>query len=242
MHYERGYHMPSAFITGGSGGIGQGICRCLAAAGWYVYIGYHSNRQAAEALQAEIGGEIIECDVRSQEAVSAAFAKIGSIDLLVNCAGVAWGGLFQTMSEEQWRELFAVNIDGSFRTCKAAAQSMIRRQRGCIINISSVLGVSGGSCEAAYSATKGAVIAFTRALAKELGPSGIRVNCICPGCIDTPMLSGFNAEEKADFIDRTALGRLGTPADIGAVAAFLASEGASFLTGQAITVDGGFMI
>ena len=239
---KEGYHMPSAFITGGSGGIGQGICRALSAAGWYVYIGYHTNRRAAEALQGEIGGEIVACDVRSEASVGAAFAKIGHMDLLVNCAGVAWGGLFQTMSEEQWRELFAVNTDGTFRTCKLAAQGMIRRQRGCIINVSSVLGQSGGSCEAAYSATKGAVIAFTRALAKELGPSGIRVNCICPGCIDTPMLSGFSAEEKEDFIDRTALGRLGTPADIGSVAAFLASEGASFITGQAITVDGGFMI
>ena len=234
--------MQSAFITGGSGGIGQGICRALAARGWYVYIGYHSHKDAAEALQKEIGGETVECDVRSEASVSAAFGKIGHIDLLVNCAGVARGGLFQQMSEEQWRELFAVNIDGTFRTCKLAARDMIRRQNGCIINISSVLGVSGGSCEAAYSATKGAVIAFTRALAKELGPSGIRVNAICPGCIDTPMLDGFNAEEKQDFIDRTALGRLGTPADIGAVAAFLASEGASFITGQAITVDGGFMI
>ena len=234
--------MQSAFITGGSGGIGQGICRCLAAQGWYVYIGYHSHREAAEALQSEIGGEIVECDVRSEKSVNAAFDKMGEIALLVNCAGVAWGGLFQTMSDEQWRELFAVNMDGVFRTSKIAAAGMIRQQQGCIINISSVLGISGGSCEAAYSATKGGIIAFTRSLAKELGPSGIRVNAICPGCIDTAMLSGFTAGEKQDFVERTALCRLGTPADIGSVAAFLASEGAGFITGQAITVDGGFMI
>lgn len=234
--------MRSAFITGGSGGIGQGICRALAADGWFVYIGYHRHEDAAFALAHELGGEAIHCDVRSEEQVSAAFARIGEIELLVNCAGIAWGGLFQSMSEAQWEDIFSTNIGGTFRTCKAAAPGMIRRQSGCILNISSVLGVSGGSCEAAYSATKGAVIAFTRSLAKELGPSGIRVNAICPGCIDTAMLDGFNAEEKQDFIERTALCRLGTPADIGAVAAFLASEGASFITGQAITVDGGFMI
>ena len=234
--------MKTAFVTGGSGGIGQGICRALAAAGWSVYIGYHSHPDEALALAAELGGEAVLCDVRSEESVTAAFAQTGPVELLVNCAGIAWSGLFQWMSEEQWQNMFNVNISGMFRSCKAAAPDMIRRQSGCIINISSVLGVSGGSCEAAYSATKGAVISFTRSLAKELGPSGIRVNAICPGCIDTAMLGGFNEEEKADFIDRTALGRLGTPADIGSVAAFLASEGAGFITGQAITVDGGFTI
>ena len=234
--------MQSAFVTGGSGGIGQGICRALASAGWFVYIGYHRHADEAFALARELGGEAIHCDVRAEEQVSAAFDHMGEIELLVNCAGIAWGGLFQTMSEAQWQDIFSTNISGMFRTCKAAAAGMIRRQSGCILNISSVLGIAGGSCEAAYSATKGAVIAFTRSLAKELGPSGIRVNAICPGCIDTAMLSAFSAEEKQDFIDRTALCRLGTPEDIGSVAVFLASEGAGFITGQAITVDGGFMI
>lgn len=234
--------MKNAFVTGGSGGIGQGICRALAAEGWHVTVGYLTHREAAEALAAEIGGEALKCDVRSEEQVRAAFESMPEPELLVNCAGVAWGGLFQDMDEAQWQDIFGVNIDGVFRTCKLAAPMMIRKQRGCIINISSVLGQSGGSCEAAYSATKGAVIAFTRALAKELGPSGIRVNCVCPGCIDTPMLDAFSPEDKEDFIERTSMGRLGRPEDIGNAVAFLASEKASFITGQALTVDGGFVI
>lgn len=234
--------MKKAFVTGGSGGIGQGICRALAKEGWYVVVGCHTHYQAGKTLAREIGGEAVLCDVRSEQAVNAVIESIGEIDLLVNCAGIAWGGLFQQMSLPQWDELFSVNIDGMFLTSRVAAKGMIGRQQGCIINISSVLGQAGGSCEAAYSATKGAIIAFSRALAKELGPSGIRVNCVCPGCIDTPMLDAFSQAEKEDFVDRTALGRLGRPEDIGAVVAFLASEGASFITGQAITVDGGFLI
>ncbi len=234
--------MKKAFVTGGSGGIGQGICRALAAEGWTVYIGCLTHVSEAQALAKELGGEAVVCDVRQEAQVKSAIEHIGELELLVNCAGIAWGGLFQWMSEEQWQDIFGVNIDGVFRTCKFAVLGMISRQRGCIINISSVLGQSGGSCEAAYSATKGAIIAFTRSLAKELGPSGIRVNAVCPGCIDTPMLDAFTPEDKADFIERTDLGRLGTPEDVGNLVAFLASDKASFITAQAITVDGGFLI
>ena len=129
-----------------------------------------------------------------------------------------------------------------FRCCKLAIPAMVRAGQGCIINVASVLGLSGGACESAYSATKGAVISFTRALAKELGPSGIRVNCICPGCIDTPMLDCFTPEEKAELVERTTLGRLGRSEDVAELAAFLASGRASFITAQAITVDGGFLV
>ena len=234
--------MKKALITGGSGGIGSAVCRALARDGFAVTLGYHSHEEAARALAEEIGGKAFRADLSVPEEAEALCAEAGDVDVLVNCAGMAWSGLLQDMSEKEWRQLFAVNVDGIFRCTRAVIPAMIRRQSGCIIHISSVLGVSGGSCETAYSATKGAVISFTRALAMELGPSGIRVNCICPGCIDTPMLDVYSPEEKLDLIDRTALGRLGTGEDVAELAAFLASERASFITGQPITVDGGFMI
>ena len=234
--------MTNALVTGGSGGIGSAVCRTLAREGYAVTIGYRGNEAAALALAAEIGGQAVRADLAVPEEAERLCAAAGEVELLVNCAGVAWDGLLQDMTEEEWRHLFAVNVDGMFRCTKLVIPAMVRRQSGCIINISSVLGVSGGACETAYSATKGAVISFTHALAMELGPSGIRVNCICPGCIDTPMLDVYTPEEKLDLIDRTALGRLGTGEDVAELAAFLASERASFITGQAITVDGGFMI
>lgn len=234
--------MKNALVTGGSGGIGSAVCRTLAREGYAVTIGYRGNEAAALALAAEIGGQAVRADLAVPEEAERLCAASGDVELLVNCAGVAWDGLLQDMTEEEWRHLFAVNVDGMFRCTKLVIPAMVRRQSGCIINISSVLGVSGGACETAYSATKGAVISFTHALAMELGPSGIRVNCICPGCIDTPMLDAYTPEEKLDLIDRTALGRLGTGEDVAETAAFLASDRASFITGQAITVDGGFMI
>ena len=234
--------MKNALVTGGSGGIGSAVCRTLAREGYAVTIGYRGNEAAALALAAEIGGQAVRADLAVPEEAERLCAAAGDVELLVNCAGVAWDGLLQDMTEAEWRHLFAVNVDGMFRCSKLVIPAMVRRQSGCIINISSVLGVSGGACETAYSATKGAVISFTHALAMELGPSGIRVNCICPGCIDTPMLDVYTAEEKLDLIDRTALGRLGTGEDVAETAAFLASDRASFITGQTITVDGGFMI
>lgn len=234
--------MKKALVTGGSGGIGSAVCRVLAREGYTVTVGYRGNEAAALALASEIGGQAVKADLTVPEEAERLCAAAGEVELLVNCAGVAWDGLLQDMTEEEWRQLFAVNVDGMFRCTKLVIPAMVRRQSGCIINISSVLGVSGGACETAYSATKGAVISFTHALAMELGPSGIRVNCICPGCIDTPMLDVYSPEEKLDLIDRTALGRLGTGEDVAETAAFLASERASFITGQAITVDGGFMI
>ena len=234
--------MKKALVTGGSGGIGSAVCRALAREGYAVTVAYCGNEAAALALAAEIGGQAVRADLSVPEEAERLCAAAGEVELLVNCAGVAWEGLLQDMTEEEWRRLFAVNVDGMFRCTKPLIPAMVRRQSGCIINISSVLGVSGGACETAYSATKGAVISFTHALAMELGPSGIRVNCICPGCIDTPMLDAYTPEEKLDLIDRTALGRLGTGEDVAETAAFLASDRASFITGQAITVDGGFMI
>ena len=234
--------MKKALVTGGSGGIGAAICRALARDGWFVTVGYHENEAAALRLAGEIGGQAVGADLRDERESAALMEAAGELDVLVNCAGVDWYGLLQDMDEADWRQLFGVNVDGMFRCCKLAIPAMVRAGQGCILNVASGLGLAGGACESAYSATKGAVISFTRALAKELGPSGIRVNCICPGCIDTPMLDCFTPEEKAELVERTTLGRLGRSEDVAELAAFLASGRASFITAQAITVDGGFLV
>ena len=218
----------------------MGRARRLAAEGYYVYVNYSRAREEAEALARSIGGEAVCADVSDAAAVVEMFKTIGTPDVLVNNAGVAWYGLLQDMTDADWHRLFSVNTDGMFRCCRAAIPGMVREQRGSIINLSSVWGVRGGSCEAAYSATKGAVLAFTKALSKELGPSGIRVNAVCPGVIDTAMLSNLSSEDKAALAEETPLGRLGTPEDVAALIAFLASDEAGFITGQCIGCDGGF--
>ncbi len=234
--------MKKALVTGGSGGIGSAICRALAADGWYVHVGYNRSRERAEALAEEIGGEAVKADVSLPLEVKELFRRVGEVELLVNCAGVAWYGLLQEMPEFDWRRLFAVNVDGMYRCCREVIPGMVRRRRGCILNVASVLGTRGASCESAYSASKGAVVAFTRALAKELGPSGIRCNAICPGCIETPMLSRLTEEDRLALADAAALCRLGMPEDVAPLAAFLAGDAAAFITGQAIAVDGGLVI
>ena len=196
----------------------------------------------AYRLGAELGTEAVRADVAEPAQVRAMFEAAGPFDLLVCNAGVAWSGLLQDMTDAEWRRLFDVNVNGMFHCCREAIPYMVERKRGCIICTSSILGVRGGSCETAYSATKGAVISFVKGLAKELGPSGIRVNAVAPGAIDTDMLSCFTAEDKAAMAENSALGRIGRPEDISRVVAFLASEAASFVTGQVLGADGGMII
>lgn len=232
----------TALVTGGAGGIGSAICRALAEDGWDVIIAYHRSGEAAEKLASELGGRAVFGDLTVPEEVEALFAQAGHTDLLVNNAGVSHYGLLTDMSYEEWRDLFRVNTDAVFLCCKAAIPHMVHEKRGCILNVSSMWGQAGGSCEAAYSASKAAVIGLTKALAKELGPSGIRVNCVAPGVIRTRMLDRFSAEDLEALRQETPLERLGTPEDVGALVAFLASDKARFLTGQVIGLNGGFII
>lgn len=235
---------PVALITGGAGGIGSAIARALAAEGYLPEICYLTSEAAAKALAAELGGVALRCDVTDAESVRAMFAALeagpGLPEVLVNNAGRAWRGLLQDMSDAEWRGVTSVALDGAFFCCREALPSMIRARRGSIINVSSVWGEVGGSCEAAYSAAKAGLIGLTKALAKEVGPSGVRVNCVAPGCIETAMLAEFSAADREAMAEDTPLGRIGTPEDVAQAVAFLASERASFITGQVLSVGGGF--
>lgn len=229
-----------ALVTGASRGIGAAVARALRRDGWRLILNYNRSEAEALLLARELDAEAVCCDVSDPEQVEEMFRKAGGVDLLVNNAGIAHSGLLTDLTEEGWRRLLSVNTDGAFRCSRCAIPHMVRQKSGCIIFVSSVWGLHGASCEAAYSASKAALIGLTRALAKELGPSGIRVNCVAPGVIDTDMLSSLGADDRAALVDDTPLGRLGTPADVAELVAFLASGRAAFITGQVVGIDGGF--
>ena len=232
-----------ALVTGGSRGIGAACCRALARDGWQVFVNYNESKDKALALAAEIGGTAVWADVSREDAVLAMFDTVGDVELLVNNAGIAHAEQVQDLTLDVWRELYGVNIDGAFYCTRAAVPGMIRAKRGCIINVASVCGVYGSSCEAAYASTKGAMISMTLSLYKELGPSGIRVNAVAPGVIVTDMLTdAFTDEEIAAMAEEAPLGRNGTPEDVAELVAFLASDRASFITGEIIGCDGGFRV
>ena len=235
-----------ALVTGGARGIGAAVCRRLAQDGWRVAVGCRTSRAQAEALAAQIGGMAVQADVADEAAVEAMFAAVraawGEPSLLVCNAGVAASGLMTEMTLAQWRALFAVDVDAAFLCCRAALPAMIREKQGCIVTVSSMWGQVGASCEVAYSAAKAALIGLTKALAKEVAPSGIRVNCVAPGCIDTDMLRPYSPAELRALAEETPLGRLGLPADVAGAVAFLASDAAGFITGQILGVNGGFVI
>ena len=231
-----------ALVTGGSGGIGTAVCRSLAADGYTVGVGYFTQKEKAEALAAEIGGFPLYGDISRPEDVEKMFAAAGDVELLVSNAGIPRYGLITDLTYQDWRELMGVNLDGAFLCCKAAVPGMVHRKRGCIIIVSSMWGQVGASCESAYSASKSGLCGLTKALAKELAPSGIRVNCVAPGVVRTPMLKPFSEEDLENLRLETPLERLGEPEDVAALVSYLASEKARFMTGQVIGLNGGFVI
>ena len=241
----------TALVTGSSRGIGRAIAVELAREGWAVCVNYLEHREAAEDLVRLLRAEdweaiAVRADVSDRDAVEAmvrtAQAELGPIELLVNNAGISYQGLFQDTSNEIWDRTLAVNLTGARNAAQAVLPHMLSEKRGCIVNISSVWGLRGASCEVAYACSKAAIIGLTRSLALELAPSGIRVNCVAPGCIETDMVRVLGEETRAMLVEETPLGRLGTPEDIAHAVAFFASEKASFLTGQVLTADGGFIV
>ncbi len=240
-----------ALVTGASRGIGRAVAARLARQGWRVCINYRVRRDCAESLAAELAAEgheamICRADVSRraevQAMVRAVADKWGEVSLLVNNAGVAGQSLFQDVSDEMWHRYFSVNVDGAYHAIQAVLPPMLREHEGCILNISSIWGQRGASCEVTYSCTKAALIGLTRSLAAELAPTHIRVNCIAPGVIRTDMLDALPPEVLPQLAEETPMRRLGTPEDIACAAAFLASEQADFITGQVLTVDGGFIL
>ena len=229
-----------ALVTGGSRGIGAAAARALAARGFCVAIGYLNEKERAEVVASEISGRAYCFDVSNATEVRAAAADIGDIDVLVNNAGIAHYGLLSDIEDANMDRVLGVNLKGAGLCAREFIPGMVRRQSGVIINVSSIWGRVGASCEAVYSASKAGLAGLTLALAKELGPSGIRVNCVCPGVTETDMLAGFNERDRIELIEKTPLGRIGRPEDAAELIAFLASEESAFITGQIIGVDGGF--
>ena len=232
--------MSNIVITGGSRGIGAAAVELFAARGDRVYFLYEKNHDAARAVAEKTGATPICCDVADSTAVKAAFAQIPEVDVLVCNAGICHYGLMSMMEERAWDRLFAVNVKGIYNCVGAAMPAFLRNHSGSIITVSSMWGQVGASCEAAYSATKGAVIALTKALAKELGPSGIRVNCVAPGVILTDMCANVDPEILAEMAGEAPVGRNGTPEDVAKAMAYLAD--AEFVTGQVLPVNGGFIM
>ena len=234
-------------ISGGDRGIGAAAARALWQAGYRVAVLYHTHAEAAAALEKELPGLLaVQCDVASRASCEVAFhtveQAVGHVDVLVSNAGIAQQKLFTDITPEEWQHMLDVNLSGAFHLCQLALPGMIRRKAGRILTVSSMWGQTGGSCEVHYSAAKAGLIGLTKALAKEEGPSGITVNCVAPGVIDTDMMAAFTAEDKAALAEETPVGRLGSADEVAQLLVFLAGESAGYITGQVFGVNGGLVI
>lgn len=242
--------MKTVVVTGASKGIGRAVAKEFANNGYNVVICYNNSVSDAQQLLNEVSQTTraiaVKVDVSNEDdvknMVEITKKTFGNIDVLVNCAGVSDTRLLIDSTKDDYDFVFDTNMRGTYNTCKLVGREMLSNQSGKIINISSIWGVLGGSCESVYSASKGAIIAFTKALAKELGPNGINVNAVAPGFIQTDMTKYVTEEIRQEIMDNSALGRLGTPEDVASVVLFLASEKSEFVTGQVIGVDGGWLL
>lgn len=246
MVKRSGESMKNVIITGASRGIGAAIARKFAENGDRVFIIYEKNRQLAEKLASEIGGYAFSCDVRKKEQVDnikTEMAKLGfSADIIVNNAGISQIKMFSDITEADWDRVMDVNVKGAFLVTQAFLPDLISKKSGRIINISSIWGETGASCEVHYSASKAALLGFTKALAKELGLSGICVNAICPGVIDTDMNKALDEDVLKELKEEIPLNSIGKAEDVAKACLFLASDGADYITGQIISVNGGMYI
>jgi 3-oxoacyl-[acyl-carrier protein] reductase len=230
-------------VTGGSRGIGAAISRELARGGAKVAVNYRAGQEAAQAVASETGGLAVQADVSSQKEaarlVEEVESQLGDVDLLVNNAGVTRDTLIARMSDEDWEIVVDTNLRGTFNTCRAVARKMLRQRAGSIVNLSSVVGLHGNPGQANYAASKAGIIGLTKALARELGSRGVRVNAIAPGYISTELTDVLNDEQRGLILGNTPLGRLGEPEDVAVAVRFLCSDEAAFITGEVLLVDGG---
>ena len=240
----------TALVTGGAKGIGAAVCRALAKDGYNIALNFNTSENEALRLKNELSVitsvEIFKADVSDSTEVKKMFSEIenifGGVDVLVNNAGISEQALFTDITDEMWQKMIGTNLTGAFNCCRCALPYMIREKSGSIINIASMWGEVGASMEVHYSAAKAGLIGLTKALAKEVGLSGITVNAVSPGVVLTDMMAQFSDEDKKVLADETPMGVLGTPEDIAAAVSFLASEKARFITGQVVSVNGGFVI
>lgn len=231
--------MKKVLITGGTRGIGRACAELFNEKGYEVYVTYLKSDDKAQELE-EKGIKALKADVSDPAAVMAVYEKVGGVDVLVNNAGISWYGLLTDMDFKEWERIFSVNVHGIFNCVKAFSPDMVRKKCGTIINISSMWGITGASCEVAYSSTKAAVIGFTKALAKELAPSGIRVNCVAPGAVDTDMMASFSDDEKKALCEEIPLSCIGNPLSVAEAVMYLCN--AEYVTGEVLNVNGGMVI